>query len=449
MLATRWWFVEPWMARKQSKPAGKAKSPRDRAPAKKQVAADPPKAAKKEAKPQKKPAPSPAEIHKPAPRAETPPKPAEAPIPVLPVPARTPVAVGGQPAAEASGSDPAGGRVEVVPSTGPGRASTAGPKSGVVVVGSLNMDLVVRTEVMPLPGQTVMGQDLVENPGGKGANQATAVGRLWQRRSAGSKLLGRIGDDLFGQNVVAALDKAKVDTSSVIVTRKTPTGTAMILIDRHGENAIIVAGGANRHLSATDLLAQRKTIETSVVMVAQLEVPSDTVACAFALAKRSNVLTILDPAPAPPEGLPESLYHVDILTPNQSEAQLLTGIPVRNAEDARRAAERFLIRGTRIVVFKMGSQGAVIVHKEGSSIGGTHSSGVYVQHVPGFRVQVADATAAGDAFTGAMAVGLAEGMPLVQAVRFANAAGALTCMKVGAMVAIPTRAEVEALLAGL
>src|SRR5205823_5176359 len=167
------------------------------------------------------------------------------------------------------------------------------------------------------------GQDLLQSPGGKGANQAAAVGRLWQKRTAGAKLIGRIGDDLFGQNVLAALGKSKVDTASVLTTRNTPTGTAMIMVDRHAENAIVVAGGANRHLSATDLLAQRKTIESSVVLLAQLEIPADTVACAIALAKRSNVLTILDPAPAPAEGLPESLYHVDILTPNQSEAEIL------------------------------------------------------------------------------------------------------------------------------
>jgi ribokinase len=324
---------------------------------------------------------------------------------------------------------------------GPGKASAAGPKSGVVVVGSLNMDLVIRTEIMPTPGQTVLGQDLVQNPGGKGANQATAAGRLWQKRTPGAKLVGRIGEDIFGQNVLAALTKSKVDTASILATRSIPTGTAMIVVDRHGENAIVVAAGANRHLSATDLLAQRKTIETSVILVAQLEIPHDTVACAFALAKRSNVLTILDPAPAPPEGLPESLYHVDILTPNQSEAQLLTGVPIRNLDDARRAAERFLLRGTRIVVIKMGSQGAVIVQREHAG-----SGPATVQHVPGFRVSVVDATAAGDAFTGALAVGLAEGMPLSAAVRFANAAGALACTKVGAMVAIPTRGEVELLM---
>ncbi len=332
-------------------------------------------------------------------------------------------------------------KLEALPTDAPGKASVAGPKSGVVVVGSLNMDLVVRTETMPRPGETVMGQDLLENPGGKGANQAAAAGRLWNKRTPGSKLIGRIGEDVFGENMLVALNKAKVDVTSVLKTRGAPSGTAMILVDRHGENAIVVASGANRHLSATDLLAERKTIETSVVLTAQLEVPHDTVACAFALARRSNVLTILDPAPAPAEGLPESLYHVDILTPNQLEAQILTGMPVRNLEEARRAAERFLLRGTRIVVMKMGSQGAAIVQKDERGVE------TIVQHVTGYRIHAVDTTAAGDAFTGAMAVGLAEGMALAAAVKFANAAGALTCLKAGAMGAIPTRAEVDAFMA--
>ncbi|MCL2647847.1 MAG: ribokinase [Phycisphaerales bacterium] len=339
---------------------------------------------------------------------------------------------------------PSQSKFEAIPSTGPGRTSNAGPKSGVVVIGSLNMDLVLRTEVMPTPGQTVMGQNLQQNPGGKGANQAIAAGQLWSKRSpppgGGARLVGRIGEDIFGANLLAALNEAKVDTTSVLKTRGIPSGAAMIVVDRHGENAIVVAGGANRHLAATDLLAQRKAIETSVVLIAQLEIPHDTVACAFALAKRSGVLTILDPAPAPTEGLPESLYHVDILTPNQTEAEILTGMPVRNMDDARRAAERFLLCGTRIVVMKMGSQGAAIIQKN------THNQTI-AQHIPGYRVPVIDTTAAGDAFTGALAVALAEGRDLPSSVRFANAAGALTCTKQGAAPAIPTRAQVEKFIA--
>src|SRR5277367_158564 len=166
-------------------------------------------------------------------------------------------------------------RLEALPTNAPGRASEAGPKSGVVVVGSLNMDLLVRTEAMPSPGQTVMGQDLLQNPGGKGANQAAAAGRLWTKRTPGAKLIGRIGEDVFGENMLVALNKMKVDVTSVLKTRGAPSGIAMILVDRHGENSIIVTSGANRHLSATDLLAERRTIETSVVLTAQLEVPHD------------------------------------------------------------------------------------------------------------------------------------------------------------------------------
>ncbi len=354
-----------------------------------------------------------------------------------------------KPAAPPPPPDPPARRLEAVPSAAPGRASAAGPKSGVVVVGSLNMDLITRAEVMPLPGQTVMGQDLLQSPGGKGANQAAAAGKLWARRSAGSRIIGRTGEDLFADNIVAALTRAKVDTTSILRSRHAPTGTAMIVVDRHGENAIVVAGGANRLLTASDLLAERRTIETAVVLTVQLEIPYDTVACAIALAKRSNVLTILDPAPAPPEGLPESLYHVDILTPNQTEAQLLTGVPVRTPDDARRAAERFLLRGTRIVIVKMGSQGAVIVQRaEAGETVAAAGSNATVKHVSGFRVPVVDTTGAGDAFNAALSVGLAEGMALPVAVRFANAAGALACTRMGALQAMPSRADVDALVAG-
>ncbi len=376
---------------------------------------------------------------KPAPAAK-PAKPIN-PVPLLSAPL---------PSAQPAGPDVV---LSALSSTGPGKPSQGHTKTGVVVVGSLNMDLLVRTETMPAPGQTVLGQDLLQSPGGKGANQAVAVARLWQKRTpaggGGARMIGRIGDDLFGQNILGSLEKFKIDPASVLVTKNAPTGTAIITVDRHGENAIVVAGGANRHLSSTDLLAQRKAIEASSVLLAQLEIPHDTVACAFALAKRSNVITILDPAPAPAEGLPESLYHVDVLTPNQFEAQLLTGMPIRTPDDARRAAERFLTRGTRVVIVKMGSQGAVIVYRQDSlqSATITHNSPVIAHHIPGFRVAVADTTAAGDAFTGALAVALAEGMPLRQAVRFANAAGALTCTKRGAISSLPARAEVQALLA--
>ncbi len=319
------------------------------------------------------------------------------------------------------------------------------PKHGVVVVGSLNMDLVVRTEIIPQPGQTVMGQSLQQLAGGKGANQAAAAGRLWAQRARPGKgpscrMVGRIGDDLFGARLLAALRQAHVDTASVRLTRGTPTGMALVMVDRHGENSIVVAGGANRLLTSNDLLDCRRAIETSAVMAVQLETPFDTVACAIALAKQAGVVTVLDPAPVPAEGIPESLFHVDILSPNQSEAALLTGAPVRTVDDARRAGERLLGRGTRTAIIKMGSQGAVIVARE-------PAGGHQARHVPGFRVSVVDTTGAGDCFIGALATGLAEGMALADAVRFANAAAALACTKVGTQASLPVRAEVEKLLA--
>ena len=327
------------------------------------------------------------------------------------------------------------------------RASAKVPlnKAGVVIVGSLNMDLVVRTETMPQPGQTVLGQDLVQNPGGKGANQAVAAGRLAHRKGTraapGARMIGRIGSDGFGERMRAALADAHVDTSAVLTSKNVPSGVALIIVDRHGENSIVVAGGANQRLTPDDLLAVRKSIESSKVLACQLETPFDSVATAIALAKQAGTLTILDPAPAPPEGLPESLFHVDILSPNQSEAELLSGVAVRTIDDARRAGEKLLARGTGTVVLKMGSQGAAIVRR------GAAGGAAQVVHVPGFRVAVVDTTAAGDAFTGALAVALAEGQSLEAAVRFANAAGALTCTRLGAGSAVPTREEVDALVA--
>jgi len=316
-------------------------------------------------------------------------------------------------------------------------AKAAIKKNGVVVVGSLNMDLAVKTETIPAPGQTVMGRGLAETPGGKGANQAAAAGRLAPKGKPACRMIGRVGDDIFGRRLVAELASARVDTDSVLVTKKVPTGVALIVIDRHGENSIVVAGGANQCLTIPDLLANRAAIDKSSVLIVQLEIPFETVACAIALAKRAAAIAILDPSPVPPEGLPESLFHVDILTPNQIETQALTGITIRTVEDAKRAGAQFLARGTQTAVIKLGPQGAVVV---------TRNAGVIASHhVPGFKVQVVDTTAAGDAFNGALAVGLAEWMPLLEAVRFANAAGALACTKQGAQASMATRAEVDAL----
>jgi ribokinase len=307
------------------------------------------------------------------------------------------------------------------------------------------MDLICRTESIPQPGQTVVGQDLLEVPGGKGANQAAAVGRLWDRhprtgRSPACRIIGRVGNDSFGKRISETLASMHVDITNILATRDAPSGIAMITVDRHGENAIVVAAGANSKLSVTDLLARRAAIEQSVVLAVQLEIPFETVACAIALAKQAGVFTVLDPSPVPAEGLPESLFHVDLLCPNQGEAHLLTGIIVRTMDDARRAGERLLTRGAQTVVVKMGAGGAVIISRAANGV-------ISHQHINGFKVKVVDTTGAGDCFIGALTVALAEGRPLPEAVRFANAAAAVVCTKLGAQTAIPTRAEVDAFLA--
>ena len=317
----------------------------------------------------------------------------------------------------------------VAPSRKPVARPPAAGRAGVCVVGALTMDLIVKTETIPGPGQSVPGRDLLEVPGGRGANQAAAVGRLWARpprrgAAPACRLIGRVGHDALGGRITAGLGEFHVDTAHVLATRDAPTGVALIAVDRHGESASVVAGGANARLSSTDLLAHRAAITQCAVLLVQLETPFDTIACAVALAKQAGALAILDPAPAPAEGMPESLFHVDILCPNQDEALLLSGVRVLSVDDARRAGEIMLARGTGRAIIKMGAAGAVLVRR---SAGGAPG----VEHIPGFKVPVVDTTAAGDAFAGALAVALAEGRPLPEAVRFANAAGAVTCTRAG------------------
>lgn len=310
--------------------------------------------------------------------------------------------------------------------------------AGVVIVGSLNMDLVVRASVMPKPGQTILGQDLVTNPGGKGANQATAAQKSARTRGF-CRMIGRVGDDAFGQALKQSLASAGAEVGSILETPKTSSGVALIIVDDNGENSIVVSPGANARLTPADITAARPIIAASKVMAVQLETPFETVKAAFAAARELGVRSILDPAPAP-TSLPDELYDVDILSPNQTEAFLLTKVEVDNLEGALVAGSRILAKGTRCAVLKMGGMGSAIVEPgpDGKP---------KLTHVPGFKVKVVDTTAAGDSFTGALATALAEGAKLADAVRFANAAGALATTVLGAQSAIPTRAQIEALMA--
>jgi ribokinase len=304
-------------------------------------------------------------------------------------------------------------------------------KPRIVVVGSLNMDLVVRTARLPRPGETVTGSDFVQVSGGKGANQAVAAARL----GADVAMIGRVGDDGFGRQLIESLARDGVDPDAIAATVGTSSGLALIGVEESGQNAITIVGGANALLTPDDVARHKTEIAAADALLVQLEVPLATVVAAVSLAKRHSVLTILDPAPAPREALPAELLAVDVLSPNQSEAEALTGIVVASAADATRAAAILHERGARQVVLKLGEQGALASDGMGNIV-----------HVPARQVSVVDTTAAGDAFTAALAVALVECHSLAEATRFACAAGSLAAARSGAQDAMPSREEVKRLI---
>jgi len=298
----------------------------------------------------------------------------------------------------------------------------------IAVVGSSNTDMVVRVPHIPAPGETVLGGEFVMAPGGKGANQAVAAARL----GAKVTLVARVGPDVFGERALAGFHQEGIITRYVTVDREAASGVALIFVDAAGENRIAVAPGANACLSPDDVQQAREAIEKADVLLLQLEVPTETVLAAAAVAHQAGVRVILNPAPAPPNLLPaELLARVDILTPNESEAGLLTGTQV----SAEVAARRLAGQGVGAVIVTLGARGALIVTLDAQRL------------VPGFSVNAVDTTAAGDAFNGGLAVALAEGRPLAAAVRFASACGALATTRLGAQPSLPTVDEVEAFLA--
>ncbi len=300
----------------------------------------------------------------------------------------------------------------------------------IVVVGSINRDLVARVPQLPRPGETVLGTAFHEVPGGKGANQAVAAARL----GADVTMIGRVGDDAFGERLLKSLRLHGVRTDAVQSTADCPTGLALIGVDDTGQNAITVIGGANQRLSPDDVQAHQAAIAHAHALLVQLEVPLATVTAAVAMARQHGVLTVLDPAPAPKVELPAELFDVDVLSPNQAEAEELTGVTVASVADAFHAARKLHERSARRVVIKLGDQGAL-----------ASESGSEPVHVPAPRVHVVDTTAAGDAFTAALAWALLEGLSLAEATRFACAAGTLATTRPGAQDAMPSRQDVAEL----
>lgn len=301
----------------------------------------------------------------------------------------------------------------------------------IVIVGSLNMDFVAQMEKLPKPGETISGHSFQMLPGGKGANQAYAVGRL----GGSGKMLGRVGGDVFGQRLKANLESVGIDVSGVLTSSGETTGVAVILVSAGGQNQIVVIPGANGSFSPEDLKSRSEAIREGFLLM-QLESPLETVELAAALGAARNIVTILDPAPARP--LSSSLLkNVDLLTPNESEALTLLGRQgsTISLEEAPQIAKALLKLGPRHVILKMGENGAWLADKSGS------------RHFPTRKVRPVDTTAAGDTFNGALAVSLAEGKPLEEAIPFANCAAAIAVTRLGAQTSIPARGEVEAFVA--
>ena len=296
----------------------------------------------------------------------------------------------------------------------------------IVVLGSTNTDMVIAGKKIPVPGETISGGKFLMNPGGKGANQAVAVARLSAKRGS-CTFIAKVGDDLFGRETAARMKKDAID-AKLIVDRKERSGTALILVAPNGQNVISVALGANGTLSPKDIVPYRKDIENAAALLMQLETPIGTVVTAAKWAHAKGVPVILNPAPA--AKLPKELYKcLDWITPNETEAELLTGVKVTDAKSAQKAVDVFLKRGVKHVAITMGVKGVYC--------------GNCRKLYPAKRVKAVDCVAAGDTFNGAFVVALAEGKCCKDAIAFAQKASAISVTRPGAQTSVPFRREIH------
>ncbi len=301
----------------------------------------------------------------------------------------------------------------------------------ITVVGSSNTDLTVIAEHLPVPGETILGGELVQAGGGKGANQAVAAARA----GAQVAFVGKIGDDDFGRAALEGLRREGINTDGVAVDEQSASGVALIIVDRDGENMIAVAPGANARLAAADVEAAGDLIRGADLLLLQLEIPLEAVRTAARMAREAGVAVLLNPAPAPPEPLPEDLVGaVDYMTPNVVEAAGLLGVAADT--EPQEMARRLVRAGARAVALTLGSEGVCIC--DGSAC----------QRIAAPKVRAVDTTAAGDCFCGVLAVALGEGRPLPEAARFAACAAALCVQKAGAQPSLPHRAEIDELFGG-
>lgn len=299
-------------------------------------------------------------------------------------------------------------------------------ESRIVVVGSNNTDMVIRTPRLPLPGETVLGGEFMINAGGKGANQAVAVHKL------GGNLIfvSKVGGDVFGQQTLARFENMGVSTEYIGVAEGAASGVALINVDKQGENSITVASGANSTLSKDDIDKVADKFEVGSILLMQLEIPIDTVAYAAQIAKERGMKVVLNPAPAPTEALPDDLLkNIDILIPNRTELETIAR--VESGHDIEDATLRLSNLGVDTIIVTMGSKGALIC-REGTC-----------QEVAPVKVTAVDTTAAGDTFCGALCVAMAEGKSIEDSVKFANKAASITVTRYGAQDAVPERSEID------
>ena len=299
----------------------------------------------------------------------------------------------------------------------------------IVVIGSSNTDMILKAARLPKPGETIIGGKFSTAAGGKGANQAVSAAR------AGGEvtLIARVGDDMFGEEAVQGFTRDGINVDNIIRDKNAPSGVALIFVDKMGENSIGVASGANANLSPDDIRGTENVISAAEILLMQLETPVETVEAATDIAAKHNVRIILNPAPAQ-ELSNEFLKKVSVVTPNETEAELLTGIKVEDEKSAEHASRILSEKGIETVLITLGAEGVYAASPEFNGI------------IPGFEVDAVDTTAAGDVFNGVLAVSLAEGKSLTEAVRFANAAGALSVMTLGAQTSAPSRMEIESFI---
>ena len=300
----------------------------------------------------------------------------------------------------------------------------------IVVIGSSNTDMVVKTSHLPVPGETVLGGDFFMNAGGKGANQAVAAARYGNR----VVFVAKTGNDLFGEQVRKSMKEDGIVTDYVFIDEEHPSGVALITIDQKAENCIVVAGGANMYLKPEDIDKAKEEILGGDVVLMQLETPIETVEYAAKMAAEAGVKVILNPAPAPAEPLSKELIsNLFLITPNRSEASRLTGIEVTDLASAQRAALALYDMGAKNVIVTLGSEGSLVY------------DGHMMMRVEAIKVEAVDTTAAGDTYNGVLASVIAEGKSLIDAVHEANIAGAISVTRMGAQPAAPTREEIVAM----